>query len=381
MIVTVVCDVLGSENNGTTIAAMNLIRSLRAKGHTVRVVCPDESRRGEKDCYIVPAYNLGTWLNAYVAKNGVMLAKPDRDVIEQAIDGADVVHVMIPFAVGGCAARIAYKKGIALTAGFHCQAENVTNHLFMMNMSAANHTAYRIFRKNLYRYCDCVHYPTQFICDLFEKETGPTNHYVISNGVSSSFVRREVSRPAELNGKFVILFTGRYSKEKSHKVLIDGVARSKHRDDIQLIFAGAGPQGDNIAAYASEQAISTPIMKFYNRDELIDVINTADLYVHPAQIEIEAISCLEAIKCGVVPVICDSPRSATRYFALGENNLFRCNDAGDLAEKIDYWIEHPDERKKCSNDYEGYAARFDFDLCMDKMEQMLLDAVKMHEKG
>ena len=42
MIITVVCDVLGEENNGTTIAAMNLIRSLKAKGHEVRVVCPDE---------------------------------------------------------------------------------------------------------------------------------------------------------------------------------------------------------------------------------------------------------------------------------------------------------------------------------------------------
>lgn len=35
MIVAVICDVLGEENNGTTIAAMNLIRTLRAKGHQV----------------------------------------------------------------------------------------------------------------------------------------------------------------------------------------------------------------------------------------------------------------------------------------------------------------------------------------------------------
>ena len=48
MIVTVVCDVLGEENNGTTVAAMNLIRALKAKGHTVRVLCGDEERRGEE---------------------------------------------------------------------------------------------------------------------------------------------------------------------------------------------------------------------------------------------------------------------------------------------------------------------------------------------
>ena len=46
MKIAIICDVLGKENNGTPIAAMNLIRSLRAKGHDVRVVCPDEERRG-----------------------------------------------------------------------------------------------------------------------------------------------------------------------------------------------------------------------------------------------------------------------------------------------------------------------------------------------
>ena len=47
MKIALVCDVLGQENNGTTIAAMNLIRSLKAKGHDVTVVCPDEERQGE----------------------------------------------------------------------------------------------------------------------------------------------------------------------------------------------------------------------------------------------------------------------------------------------------------------------------------------------
>ena len=33
MIITVACDVLGEENNGTTIAAMNLINYLRRSKH------------------------------------------------------------------------------------------------------------------------------------------------------------------------------------------------------------------------------------------------------------------------------------------------------------------------------------------------------------
>ena len=54
MVITVVCDVLGEANNGTTIAALNLIRSMRERGHTVRVVCSDQNRKGEEGFYIVP---------------------------------------------------------------------------------------------------------------------------------------------------------------------------------------------------------------------------------------------------------------------------------------------------------------------------------------
>ena len=42
MKIAVVCDVLGEQNNGTTVAAMNLIRFLRSRGHEGRGVCPDE---------------------------------------------------------------------------------------------------------------------------------------------------------------------------------------------------------------------------------------------------------------------------------------------------------------------------------------------------
>ena len=46
MNVTIVCEVLGKANNGTTVAALNLIRSLKEKGHNVKVICPDADRGG-----------------------------------------------------------------------------------------------------------------------------------------------------------------------------------------------------------------------------------------------------------------------------------------------------------------------------------------------
>ena len=375
MKITIVCDVLGEENNGTTIAAMNLIRSLTAKGHDVTVVCPDESRRGQPGFVVMPTYNFGIF-NGYVKKNGVTLGKNDPALMEQAMEGADVVHVMTPFSLGHAAAKLAYAKGIPITAGFHCQAENITNHIFLMNAGFANRTVYRVIYKRLYRYCTAIHYPTQFICDVFEGQVGPTNHYVISNGVNRDFHPVAEEKPAEYRDKFVVLSTGRYSREKSQHIIIDAIAKSRYKDQIQLILAGAGPRREFLENRAKKAGIPAPVFGFYSHPEMVRVLNYADLYVHAAEIEIEAIACLEAIACGKVPVIADSPRSATRHFALGPENLFRCNDPEDLARKMDAWLENPEKRAECSKKYLGYAEEFAFDRCMDRMEAMLRDAAE-----
>ena len=79
MTITIVCDVLGKENNGTTIAAMNLIRYLKSKGHTVRVLCSDQEKRGRKDISSQPQFLI---FNNYIAKAG-WLAKPVKSTIKR----------------------------------------------------------------------------------------------------------------------------------------------------------------------------------------------------------------------------------------------------------------------------------------------------------
>ena len=97
---------------------------------------------------------------------------------------------------------------------------------------------------------------------------------------------------------------------------------------------------------------------------MVKFLNYADLYVHSAAMEAEGISCLEAISCGLVPVISDSPRCATQAYALTDRSKFRFNSPADLAAKIDWWLDHPEERA---------AGQFDQEKCMDAMERMLLE--------
>jgi glycosyltransferase involved in cell wall biosynthesis len=380
MTITVVADVLGAPNNGTTIAAFNLIRALTEKGHSVRVICPDKEKANEEGYYIVPTLQFGPF-QPIVDHNGVVLAKGDAMTIERALRDADEAHIMMPFAVGRKTVRIANRLGIPVSAGFHAQAENVTAHFFnLMSSRTANRLVYLDFWHRFYQYVDAIHYPSQFIRDTFEKAIGrPTNGYVISNGVSPTFHHIEVERPEELRNRIVLISTGRYSKEKRQDLLLKAAAISAHKSDIQIILAGEGPREKRLRKEANRLGVRA-IFRFFERDELVKALNMADLYVHTAVAEIEAISCLEAMSCGLVPVINDSSSSATRYFALAPESLFRANDPRDLAKKIDYWIEHPDEKAKMAIRYAAYGGRFDFNHCMDEMEAMIVATSQIAKK-
>ena len=376
MNITIVCDVLGEANNGTTIAALNLIKAMKERGHNVRVICSDKSREGQEGFYIVPTLNLGPLINRYLKKNGVALSRPVTKTVTEAIEGADVVHFMTPFRLSRKAIKLAKRRHIPLTAGFHCQAENFTSHLFLKDSKVANRIFYHTIWGVAYHNCTRIHYPTQFIRDTFEHTIRrETPGCVISNGVNMAFRPMTVERDPKYDGKILVHFTGRLSKEKTHKVLIDAVNLSKYRDRIQLVFAGIGPLREKLEK-RGKKLPNPPEFNFYSRQDLIMQLNMSDLYVHPAEIEIEAIACLEAISCGLVPVIANSPRSATRYFALDERNLFHNKDAKDLAMRLDYWIEHPEEKKALAERYKGFVEQHEYEHCMDRMEQMLFDAVK-----
>ena len=324
MKILIVADVLGEPNNGTSRATYNLINALKERGHDVRVLCDDEDKKGVPNYFVLKKMNF-LMFNNYVQKNGVALSKADTSIFEKAIEGVDVVHIMLPFISTCKFVSFANKRNIAISAGFHCQAENITSHFFLMWSKLATRFVYKLFWRHCYHNVDCIHYPTEFIKNDFEKIVGPTNAYVISNGVLKKFTRMPSEKPDELKDKFVIMMSGRYSREKRQDLLIKAMKYSRYADKIQIIFAGDGPQKKRLMRL-SKRLKNQPIFGYHKQDELLKIINYCDLYVHTAYAELESISALEAISCGIVPVINKSKRSATKYFALDDLNLFKQND-------------------------------------------------------
>lgn len=374
MKITVVCDVLGEKNNGTTLAASNLIAYLQYKEHDVTVVCCDKDKQDLENYFICPTLNLGKTLNKVFDRNGVSVAWADEKILEEAIKNADIVQIEMPLFLGSKAAKIAKKYNKPISASFHAQAENVTAHFGLMNCRLANHLTYKVFYNSLYKYCDNVHYPTEFIKNYFEKHTKKTPATVISNGVNECFYEQREHVP--YSNKFTILCTGRYSKEKSQHLLIRAVAKCKYKDNIKVVLAGAGPFKKRLERLAKRKGVDLEC-NFYDRAAILDILHGADLYVHTALIEIESIACLEAIVSGLVPVINNSPRSATVGFALDENNLFKLNDVKNLANKIEFWYENPELKAEYVAKYKTSVSKYDQQECMQRMEEMLIKTAQI----
>lgn len=372
MNITVVCDVMGEETNGTTIATLNLIRFLQNQNHNVKILCPDQSKKGVPNYYVVPYLNWGP-LNKFFEINNVKMAGAQDDIIQQAIEGAEHIHIMLPFVLGRRVLKFAKERKIPVSAGFHAQAENLSCHVRLQNDRVVNKLIYKNFYKHFYKYVDAVHYPTQFIRDDFEKKLKvKTNGYVISNGVNDYIFKKKVEKPQEFKDKFVILSTGRYSVEKAQWQLIKAVKYSKHKDKIKLVLAGQGPLEKKFKRLAKKLNVDT-VFGVYERDKMIDVINYCDLYVHTAKIELEGIACLEAITCGKMVLVCDSKKSAAPNFVIDDSCKFKPNNPKLLAKAIDYWIEHEEERKKYEDLYLQKSIEYNQFKCMKKMEQMIFD--------
>lgn len=375
MKILLVTDQFFSANNGYTISARRFADTLRAHGHTVRVAgyaAPEDIPAGET-VYAMEKLTI-PFFDGLVSAQGMTFARTDELLLTQAIQWADVVHFVAPFALSHHGIAIARQLGTPYTAAFHVQPENITSSLHMGKVGWLNTLIYRWFWLYIYQYCDHIHCPSRFIAGELRRCGYTGQLHVISNGIDPAFTWRKLPKTPALQGKFVVTMVGRMSVEKRQDVLIDAVRRSRHAQDIQLVLAGQGPR----TAYLQKRAQGLPnplILRFFEKPQLLDLLAMSDLYVHAADMEIEAMSCMEAFASGLVPVIADSPKSATPQFALDERSLFAAGDPQALADKIDYWIEHPAERAEMEHRYAEQGQRYTLEASVRQAEQMFEAAI------
>ena len=89
---------------------------------------------------------------------------------------------------------------------------------------------------------------------------------------------------------------------------------------------------------------------------------------------------IEAMACGLVPVIAASELSAASQFALIDESLFPVRDAALLARRIDWWIAHQAERAEWGEKYAEYTkAHYSVEASVHKFVDMERKAIGEYE--
>ena len=369
--ILLVLDQYDGKNNGTTMTARRLADGLRKLGYEVKIVSTGDA---DENKFVVPPLKMPSFIRAIISAQGMTIAGVDKKVLREAIEWADLVHFVMPFFLSHAGVKIARELNVPHTAAFHVQPQNITYSLGMGTAALPNDVLYCLMRKYFFKYFRRIHCPSNFIANQLKAHDYNAKLFVISNGVDPHFCYVKAQKPAELQDRLVILMIGRLSKEKRQDGLMKAAGLSRYADRIQLIFAGKGPLQEHYRKLGM-QLPHQPIFTFCSQEELIHIISYSDLYVHSADAEIEAIACIEAFACGLVLVIANSAQSATPQFALDERSLFEAGNAQALAERIDYWFDHPEERKAQELRYAEYGKEFNHAHCVEQMVRMFEEEV------
>ena len=386
-----VIDTYYTNNNGTSISAQRFASELRKRGHEVRILTAHASGESDVNIFSLRYFHMPIFqplMNKHNFNFAKWRGRETTETIHAAVEWADIVHCFLPFALEAVTERYCEKVGKPCTAAAHLQAESITANIHLHHVAWVNNLVYRIFRNALCNRVQHVHCPSQFMADEVRSHGFTAKMHPISNGIQPVFIeagKRHIAGHRtetydEYKGKILIMMVGRLTREKQQALIMQAVPYSKYADRIQLIFAGRGPMQARYEKLGQNLPLK-PQFVYLKRDALIEMLSQADLYVHAADMESEAISCIEAFATGLVPVIANSPLSATKQFALDERSLFKAGDAKDLARAIDYWLDNTEERLRMEQVYQESAIKYDINKSIDLFEEMLDEAIADFNKS
>lgn len=280
--------------------------------------------------------------------------------------------------------NIALKLGKPITGTYHVHPENIVyNCLGFTGGHLICQLLYRYWCRvfyDKYKYLQC---PTDNVRERLIRHHVKAHCFTLSNGVIPDACIRSTTPPADYfddSRPLDLIYIGRTAVEKDQPTLLKAIRMSRYAKRIRLHIAGRGPKLDDYTRMANqlyEDGVVgyKPVVGFYDRDQLRQLAAQADLAVHCALVEVEGMSITEAMQQAVVPVIAEARYSGTSSYALDARSTYPAGDAQALAERIDYWFDHPQERWDTGFQYAESMKQYDINDCAQALIRMFKKAI------
>jgi 1,2-diacylglycerol 3-alpha-glucosyltransferase len=329
--------------DGGAIAQHRIVHELINKGHDVRVIAPAFSFKNAVEeengstIYRPRAFVLPFYMN-----NKYHFTPFPLFYVKKIIDTfkPEVINVCSPYPNSICAILWAKKRQIPLVGSIHILPENILAPFFYSAWypTLVKYTwSYLIYFYNL---VDWATVPTQTGAVMYQEKGLKTPVTHISNGVNTTlftstnkgeYLRKRLNLPK----KPLILYTGRINQEKNVDVLVKAIPLVLQEIDAHFLFCGSGGLKPAMMKLTQDLGVAahTTFIDFLDWADYPNIYTLADVFVMPAESELQSIVTLEAIASGVPPVVVN--KGAVPELASEGNGLvFEPQDSVKLAANI-----------------------------------------------
>lgn len=352
MKIAIFTDTFLPQTNGVVSVVKTHAGELKKRGHDVIIFTAQPKRNQKKKVleefgkekikvHFVPSFELPTYKEYRVAtptwiKSFVIIKKFNPDII----------HSHTNFGVGWEAINCAKLLGVPLVGHHHTFLTDYLHHLKLDKEFMKKVAHYYI--ASYFNRCDLIISPSYSLeKELLEnKVTKPIKVLANSIDVKGLKVNKEKSalkKQLGMEGKKIILYFGRVSKEKSIDVLLNAFKIVAKKDDgARLFIVGDGPALKPLKAQAKKLKIQDKVIftGLLKGKELFETVAAADIFASASTSENQPMTFLEAMALGL-PMVCADAKGAPELCCDKQNGLiFKPKDHKNMAECLVSLLEN-----------------------------------------
>ena len=287
----------------------------------------------------------------------------------------DLLHINSPCSLGYAAVRYGQKFGIPVVATYHTHFASYAKYY---KVKAIESVSWNYFRK-LYNSCERVYVPSRPILEelhghgMWGLEFLP--HGVDTTVFSPCYRTPDWKTRLGLEGKTTLLFVGRLVWEKDLKTLAEAYRIvNARRNDAAFVLVGDGP----IRSQLEEAMPGAVFLGQQSGAELSTSYASSDIFVFPSTTETFGNVIVEAMASGIPP-ICAREGGAYGNVENGLTGLLtRPRDPVDLAEKIEFLLDHPGKRSEMADIGREFALRQSWDHIIDRLLASYDDVIRTY---
>lgn len=360
---------------GSAISAKRFISALSKRGHEITIISNRVKNKTDTiydnvkiiEISDFPFLHNKNFIPAFVfKKDATRILKKEKP---------DIVHLIYPPTFAGNAfGSSARKLNIPLVCHFHVQAENVSTYFSKFHFEKL---VYKFFM-HFYNKCDLVISPTKFAYDFAIKNGLKAKQVIISNGVDLTFFKKIKSKEITTS-TFNFLYLGRLEKSKDIFTLLKAFKLLITKNPkVQLIIGGGGSLKQQIIEFVQKNNLQkyVKVLGFVKNEDLVNTYNNANAYVSPSLYELEGMSPLEAMSCGLPLIVSDSVYSAAKNLVEENGLLFKSKDSEDLCQKMKTLVLSNKMVFSMSNKSLQLSKKYSFEKSVLSLENTYLDVLR-----